>query len=42
MLETLKYLTQIQPPPNFKNINSFNDGHLYIKVPNATCDLKVA
>ena len=26
----------------FKTLDSYHNGHLYIKVPNATCDLKVA
>ncbi|PRM94197.1 M28 family peptidase [Aliarcobacter cryaerophilus] len=31
MLETLKYLTQIQPPRNFKNINSLNNIASYLE-----------
>ena len=31
MLETLKYLTQIQPPRNFRNINSLNNVALYLE-----------
>ena len=32
-----KELKSVKHPPNV-----YNKGHLYIKVPNATCDLKVA
>ncbi|MCT7625049.1 M28 family peptidase [Aliarcobacter butzleri] len=31
MLETLKYLTQIQPPRNFRNIDSLNNVALYLE-----------
>ncbi|MGJ0298991.1 hypothetical protein NG744_08580 [Aliarcobacter cryaerophilus] len=31
MLETLKYLTQIQPPRNYRNIDSLNNVALYLE-----------
>ena len=31
MVKTLKYLTQIQPPRNYRNIDSLNNVALYLE-----------